>query len=101
MESNREPGWIAAFLWQGVATAAYVGTHLVVGGWIERIDEGGRAFIDGKEPIILAPNHLGIGDGGIPPGDDERALDWGPLEQGDFRGCAAWRCGRVQARRRG
>ena len=65
MESNRESGWIAAPFWRGVAVAAYVGTHLVVGGRIKRIDEGGRAFLGSKEPIILAPNHRGLGDGGI------------------------------------
>lgn len=65
MASDSEPGWIAALLWQGVASAAYVGTHLVVGGRIERIDEGGRAFFVGKEPIIVAPNHLDLGDGGV------------------------------------
>ncbi|TXH43432.1 MAG: 1-acyl-sn-glycerol-3-phosphate acyltransferase [Actinobacteria bacterium] len=38
---------------------------LVTGGRIDRIDEGGARFLQGTDPVIIAPNHLGHGDGGI------------------------------------
>lgn len=59
------PGPLAALAWQVFAMAAYAGTHLVTGGRIDRIDEGGARFLQGTDPVIIAPNHLGHGDGGI------------------------------------
>lgn len=65
MGTNRIAGWLSASCWQAFATAAYVGTHLVTGGNIKRVDEGGAGYLSGTEPVIIAPNHLGNGDGGI------------------------------------
>jgi 1-acyl-sn-glycerol-3-phosphate acyltransferase len=60
-----DQSWFMSTLWQAFATTAYVGTHLVTGGSIERLDEGGARYLAGTSPIIVAPNHLGHGDGGI------------------------------------
>lgn len=66
MESQEaEKGWLTSMLWQAFACASYHGTHLVTGGSIKRLDEGGARYLRGTSPIILAPNHLGNGDGGI------------------------------------
>ena len=64
-QRDREQRWLVDACWRTVASAAYHGTHLVTGGSITRIDEGGGRYLQGTTPIIVAPNHLGNGDGGI------------------------------------
>lgn len=64
-QRDREQRWLVDAFWRTVASAAYHGTHLVTGGSITRIDEGGGHYLQGTTPIIVAPNHLGNGDGGI------------------------------------
>jgi hypothetical protein len=46
------------------------------------------AQVRGTEAVSVTPL---VGPQRIAPGDDERALDWGPLERGDFRGRSSWR----------
>ena len=54
------PGPLAALAWQVFAMAAYAGTHLVTGGRIDRIDEGGARFLQAPTRSSSPPTTLAM-----------------------------------------
>ena len=89
----RDPELFDAFVTNAVATARRTNRYLTithddvdtkpVGEWPKYF-----AQVRGTDPVAVAPL---AGTQRIEPGDDERALDWGPLEHGDWRGRTGWR----------
>ncbi len=88
-----DPQRFAAFVDDAVASARRTNRYLTithdevdtkpVGEWPRYF-----AHVRGTEPVAVAPL---VGAQRMDPGDDERALDWGPLERGTWRGRTAWR----------
>lgn len=88
-----DPARFAAFLDNAVATARRTNRYLTITHDdvdTKPVGEWPRYFaqVRGTDAVAVTPL---VGTQRIEPSDDERALDWGPLEQGDWRGRAAWR----------
>ena len=89
----RDPAQFDAFVANAVATARRTNRYLTithddvdtkpVGEWPKYF-----AQVRGTAPVTVVPL---TGTQRIEPGNDERALDWGPLEHGEFRGRTTWR----------